>query len=272
MKANAIVLTALLLSAPALAQESAGEDKDEASQLRERVSCFEASGIVKFMSKFQKIEADKRDSVDMVFSAGYTVNDDGVLPERLFIRDDDTEIDFTMGADGKISDFGKIGTASKTAELCSEDPSREGTPRSGSDISFSIDSDVQYLENTGYHNLATLKDGLKDGKSYFKKMVPAPMRLLVPKMSHVMINYEAEDAIPQFSAIKDGTPMAGLVSDEYCKQTIIKVEDLETLDADGLQVSGGAYKLMPTPNKKMLEKFTQCDAEQESEEGEVEKE
>lgn len=198
----------------------------------------------------------------MRFTAGYTIRDGGVLPERLFLRENGAENNFTLDGEGKVTDFKKIATASKSAELCSEDPSREGTPR-GEGIGFSIDNDVQFLKNTGYHDLATLKDGLKDGKSHYKKMAPAPIRMMMPKMSHVMINYELEDTVHQFSAMKGQTPLAGLVSDQHCGQTIIKIEDLEALGGDGLQISGGAYTLSPVPNKKALQKFTECGDEDE---------
>jgi len=85
------------------------------------------------------------------------------------------------------------------------------------------------------------------------------MRILVPTFSHVMINYDDEDAAPQFTAMKGQSEVSGLASDVYCKQTIIKVDDIQSLGGDGLKVSGGSYVLLPVPNKKMLERFTGCE-------------
>ena len=265
MKTGAILCLSFLITTPLMSSAAYAQDKDDAPELRERVTCFPSKNFSKFVSKFQNLDADKRDVVDMVFDAKFDVNDGGVLPERIFIRDNGAEQNFTLTPDGTVPDFIKIADASETAELCSEDPSRVGTPRGGDDMKFSLESDVQYLKNTGYHDLATLKDGLKDGKSHFKKMVPAPMRLIVPKMSHVMINYEADDAVAAFSAMKGNTSIEGLTSDQHCEQTIIKVKDLEDLGAEGLQVSGGPYILMPVPNKKMLKKFVQSSGQDESE-------
>ena len=103
-----------------------------------------------------------------------------------------------------------------------------------------------------------LWDGLKDGKIHYKKMVPAPMGVLVPTFSHVMINYDDESVAPQFTAMNGESEVAGLASDVFCKQTIIKVDDIKALGGDGLKVSGGAYTLLPVPNKTMLERFTGC--------------
>ena len=93
MKYLGATLMGLLLSAPAFAE-------DEAAELREAVTCFPSKNITKFVSKFQDMDADKRDVVDMVFSAKFDVNDGGVLPERIFIRDNGAEQNFTLTPDG----------------------------------------------------------------------------------------------------------------------------------------------------------------------------
>jgi len=252
-KFKAIAVIGLLVSAPAFAEE----DKEAAPQLRERISCFPAKGITKFVSKFQKIDAKKRDTVDMLFSAKFSVKDGGVMPERLFIRDDGAEDNFALKPDGEVTDFDKIGVASDAAEICTDDPSREGTPR-GSGFSFSITNDVHFLDNDGYHELAAIKEGLKDGKTHYKKMAPAPIRMLIPSLSHVMIEYEAEDVVPQYAALKGETPIEGLEHELFCGQALIKLKDLEQLGADGLKIMGGVYNLTPVPGPKALARFVDC--------------
>jgi len=263
MRILGIALAGLLISMPALAEDK----EDTAPKLRELVNCFPAKDIMKFVSKFQNIDAEKRDTVDMIFSAKFKANDGGVLPERIFIRDNGVEQNFKLAPDGEVPDFKNIGTASEAAELCSEDPSREGTPQ-GEGLNFSISSDVHFLTNTGYHDMASLEDGLKDGKSHYKKMVPGPMRMLVPSLKYVMIEYETEDTPPQYSAMKGDTPVEGLDHVTFCELPIIKVKDLEDLGADGLKVMGGAYKLSPVPGVKTLAKFSECSKD---EDGETEK-
>lgn len=254
-------MIAIFLSAPALA-----EDKEVAApELRELVNCFPAKGITDFVSKFQKIDADKRDTVDMLFEAKFDIKDGGPLPRRIFIRDQGSETDFTLNQDGGVPDFVNIGMAPKTAELCSEDPSRVGTPKGGDDVSFGISSDVHFLANSGYHEVSTLQDGLKDGKTHYKKMVPGPMRMLVPTLKYVMIEYDVEETTPQYSAMKGQVPIEGLEHTSFCEMAMIKVKDLEDLGADGLQIQGGAYKLTPVPGPKTLAKFTECSKDNETE-------
>ena len=259
MKMRAFIFAGLMMSAPAIA-----DDKEKAPELRERINCFPAKGITKMVQKFRKLDADKRDTVDMIFAAKFTAKDGGVLPERIFVRDAGMEQNFTLDADGSVPDFAKIGDASETAELCSEDPSREGTPR-GEGLNFNVSSDVHFLESTGYHDVASIKDGLKDGKSHYKKMVPGPMRMLVPKLSYVMIEYEAEKTTPRFTAMKGQTPVAGLEHVTFCENAMVNIKDLEALGADGLKVMGGAYNLTPVPGVKALAKFTKCSEDEEGE-------
>lgn len=257
---RAIALGALLMSTPAFA-----EDKEvEAPKLRELVSCFPAENITKMVAKFQSLGADKRDTVDMLFEATFKVKDGGELPARIFTRDAGVEKNFTLNPDGSVPDFDKIGTVSESAELCAEDPSREGTPR-GQGISFSMSNDVHFLTNSGYHDLATLQDGLKDGKSHYKKMVPGAMRMLVPTLKYVMIEYDVEDTPPQFTAMKGQEPVEGLQHETFCELAMIKVKDLEKLGADGLKVMGGSYSLTPVPGVKTLQKFTECSKDKEAE-------
>lgn len=259
MKIRVIIMAGFLMSAPAFA-----EDKEKVPELRERINCFPAKSITKFVSKFQKIDAKKRDTVDMLFSATFEVKDGGVLPERLFIRDQGAEDSFNLTPDGDVPDFAKIGAASETAEMCTDDPSREGTPR-GSGFSFSIENDVHFLENDGYHDVSVLKEGLKDGKTHYKKMAPAPIRMLIPSLSHVMIEYDIEETAPQYMAMKGETPIEGLDHELFCGQALIKLKDLEALEADGLKIMGGAYKLTPVPGPKALAKFVDCGEDKEGE-------
>jgi len=259
MRLAIFLLAGLLTFAPV-----AAEDKEDAApKLRELVNCFPAKGITEFVSKFQGIDSDKRDTVDMIFAATFKVKDGGAMPKRLFMRDNGAEIDFSLNADGSVPDFVKIGEASETAELCNEDPTRVGTPQGTNDMSFSINNDVHFLTNDGYHDLATLEDGLEDGKTHYKKMVPGAMRMLVPSLKYVMIEYDAEDTQPQFSAMNGKEPVEGLEHETFCDLAMIKVKDIEKLGGDGLKIMGGAYKLTPVPGRKTLERFTECSKDEE---------
>ena len=256
---RAFLLAGLISILPSVVQA-----EDKALPLRERINCFPAKDIAKFVSKFQGLSAEKRDTVDMIFAASFKVTDGGPLPERIFIRDNGVENNLTLTLDGNVPDFDKVGSVSKKAELCSEDSSRIGTPRSEG-INFSIMSDVHFLDNTGYHDIASLEEGLKDGKSHYKKMLPGPMSILVPRLTYVMIEYDAEKTPPQYRAVKGKDVVEGLTHIMFCETAMIKVEDIEALGADGLKVMGGPYNLTPVPGPKTLAKFVECSKDEEGE-------
>ncbi len=245
-------------------------DDEDAPKLRGEEQCFPFGGAVKQMNKFTKLKPEKRDTVGISPAAKLTLNEEGAsYPERLFIRDNGVETDLNVDAEGNVTNFGLIFEGSEDVFLCSYDPARAGTPLEDDSISFSMDMDIRYLENTGYHDLATLKDGLKDGKSHYKKMAGA-MSFMVPKMSHVMIAYDAEDTPAMFKAIKDGAEIDIPTPDTFCDEPMISVETLEEMGADGLKIIGGPYKLMPTPNAKMLAKFARCSDDDKGEESTAE--
>jgi len=52
--------------------------------------------------------------------------------------------------------------------------------------------------------LAELKDGIGDGKSHCKTIMPGPMAMLLPKMTHVMIAYDLIETDAEISAIVRG--------------------------------------------------------------------
>ena len=264
MKSTLLAISLILaMTSPAFADDSAN---DSEPKLRGDEQCFPFGGAVKQFNKFSNLKPEKRDTVGLAPAAKLTVKEEGeAYPERLFIRDNGVETDLIIDADGHVTNFGLIFEASEDVSLCAYDPSRAGTPVEDDSISFSMDMDIQYLENTGYHDLATLKDGLKDGKSHYKKMAGA-MSFMVPKMSYVMIAYDAEDTPAQFKAVKDGIEIDVPTPDLFCDEPMISIETLEDMGADGLKVMGGTYKLMPTPSPKMLAKFARCSDDEPAEE------
>ena len=262
IRISVFTLAAVILAAPALAAEKSADDTTD---LRELVTCFPAKGIITFLSKFDNLDAKQTDTISMIAEARIIYKDGGGAPDRFFMRGGTNETDFAIGPDGQITDFEKVKSGSRDAELCIEDKARAGRPKSESGINFSMSPDIQFRENTGFHDMAVLRDGLKDGKAHYKKMAPGPMRLLIPTFSHVMINYETDNKAPQFSAVGAGKDLTGLASDSFCDNPIIRVDDIEALGGDGLRVSGGPYTLLPVPNKKMLEKFSGCAADDKDE-------
>ena len=152
---------------------------------------------------------------------------------------------------------------SPDGELCVDDPTRVGLPMDEDGVSFSVDFEVRYKQTDGVHMIDELKDGTKDGKSYYKKIVPAPVRLFLPKFDHVTITPEIENAALIIKAQMDDAILPGLTVEEFHGSYVVDVDELENLGADRLVIQGGAYYMEPTPSIKAMKKFMRGDEDKE---------
>lgn len=229
--------------------------------VREALECFPAENIIKFLSKFDKLKPEQKDTVDAFMTAKFEVSDDLGLPHRIFMRDQDKETVFEMLPDGQITDFDHIRHHPETSELCVEDPAREGLPREEDGITFNVDFDVMFKQTPGSHTLESLEDGAKDGKSFYKKLVPGPARLLIPKMTHVSITYIDPETPQNIEAWQNDKPLSGLNIEPFGKTYVVSLEQLEDLGATELHITGGPYKLEPSPSIKKMKAlgFTEDD-------------
>ena len=228
----------------------------EAEDMAAGIKCMPAKKIIKMTRKFDKLKPEKRDTVGAVPEMKLSTTGDGTLPDRVYFRTETAEQAFNMDADGSVTDFDRIGTMDKNGELCIQgkhfaDKDGKGYKKIG--INLSMDFDVLFKNTSGTHTIAELLDGAKDGKSHYKKMFPGPMALLVPKMTHVGVEYLAKDAAlaglsPQIFATKGGDKLTGLLVESFGGMFVIGLEDLQNLGADGLKVEGEKYQLLPIPS------------------------
>jgi hypothetical protein len=235
-------------------------------QVRKAIECYPAEGIIELFGKFDKLKPEKRDTVDAFMDARFKILDGGKLPDRFFYRHDQTEIPFTLSDDGRVTDFNTIRTRDKNGEVCAEDQARAGLPESGDNLAFNADLQIRFHNASGTHSLAELQDGTKDGKSFFKKLVPAPVRLMIPKFDHVTIEYEDRDTAPNITAFDDQRDLSDLIIQPFGKTYVISVEHLEEIGADRLVINGGPYSLEPSPSIKKMKQlgFTESDDEDET--------
>lgn len=245
------------LSTPALA--------DDENDIREATECLPAGDLIKYLSKFDGLKPEQRDTVDAIITARLDKTS-GEMPERFYYRHGDQEIDFPIGTDGSIPDFPKVKHQSRKGELCFDDPSRAGMRKSESELEFDLDLEIRFLKASGLHTLDDLKDGANDGKSFYKKLVPRPMRFMVPKMTHVTLSYDDETTVPRVQAMKVGEPIEGLVMEPFGRAYVMSLEQIETLGADALSIGGGDYVLEPTPSIKKMKSLGFADEDDEESE------
>ena len=246
-------LSISLLAATPLA---GAQSSDKTPELREETRCFPAKSIRNIYSRFDDLKASQRDTVDVFFQPQFIIQDEGALPDRLYLKHEAIETDLSMDEEGNLPGLAaKVKASHETAELCSQDKARAGAPVDEPGAGLSLGMNIRYINESGVYDMGEIEDGLKDGKSFYKKMVGGPMAILVPKMTHVVISYEDESLAPQIQAYKADAQIEGFEIEPFDGAHVIAVKDLKKLGATQLKISGGEHSLSPAPSIKTMKKF-----------------
>ena len=246
-----LCLAALLL--PTLA---AAEDVE----LRQLETCGPFKGALEIADKFAELDADRRDVVDVPLSARFVREADEPLPERVFYRSEGVETDLVIAPDGEVADLFETarGLPLDGLELCTHDSHLAGKPIREARRNFDVGMMPEFTTLTGSHTLAELEEGLKDGRKFFKKMAPAAVSFMVPKLTHILVGpppgAPGELATP---VAYRGEERLGVVAGEtFDNSLVIDPDDLEAMGADRLVIEG-SYRLFPVPKPETMRKFAQ---------------
>lgn len=247
------------IAAPALAQE----DPAPAALTPGGESCFPAKDITKQINKMENLKASKRDTVRVFFEATLDVPEGQPYPERLEVRDADQitpiKLDLVSGRTLNMQDT--LRTASEDAQMCIIDPYRE--QRGEEKMSFGVSMRVGFIETPGSHSLAQIEDGLKDGRSHYKKMA-GPMGFMVPKFGHIALASDDEDNPPRAFVTRAGADIGEPEFEIYDGARLIDVDQIEAMGGDGLRVDG-PYRMSPSPDAKTIAKFSGSDKDDDDE-------
>ena len=207
-------------------------------------TCFpieRASGRIKATS----LEPDRRDTVDTFLEAYFVDVEKRSLPMKLYLKHNGTRDDFIVSETGEVEDFHtKVLGAADEAMLC-------GTKRKDGKIGLGMSTSVRFKTSSGTHSLTEILDGLKDGKSHHKKNVGGAKALFVPKMNHLAIVYDADNAVPDVSAVANGESVP-VALEPYGEMWVIDVRVLEDSKTETITIEGGSYELFPVPSIKKM--------------------
>jgi len=232
--------------------------KDADPKIRKAENCFKAGWISKKLRKLAKLKADKTDTVGVAPTAQLILEDKSQhFADRFFIKEHGEETNLIIASDGQLLGFETLQDYSDDVELCHVDLRRAGLPFDADGISLDVNTDIQFHNQSGLHSLDEINDGLKDGKSHYKKMVGA-MSVFVPNMSHVMVKYDDAAQPLAFTAMKGDVALDEPIEIVYCDLPMIKVKDLEAIGADSLRILGGPYRLLPVPSLAAMKRFEGC--------------
>lgn len=232
------------------------DETDEPVELREETRCFAAEGIVNFMKRFDGLDESRTDTLHAVFNANIDIRDEGGFPDRLYIKSGDQETNMTFDDEGLIEGFElEIRAAQEGAEICIQDKARAGTPVDQAGAVFSLPLSIRMKNTSGSYYMVELDDGLKDGKSFYKKMVGGAYALLVPKMTHLVVAYDEENAPLNLSVFNGDAPVTAPEAEPFNGAHVIRFKDLKKLGATRIEITGGAHRISPAPSVKTMKKF-----------------
>lgn len=144
-----------------------------------------------------------------------------------------------------------------------DDPTRADRPADDEGLYFEMGLSPLFHNETGQYTLAELKEGAKDGKKFYRKMLPAAAALFMPDTDHFAVRMEELDAKPIVAALT-ATGEITLTMEAVKDMWVISLDEIENLEATGLIVRGGKYALQPVPSAKTLRRFGWGDATNEN--------
>jgi len=209
-------------------------------------TCFPVTKVQKVYSKFDKLKPEHLDTLETRLTASFVDPSIGLDKMVLFSKIGSKRDDFTVTEGGKILEFqSKTQSLPETAEIC-------GLSNADNKIGLGMGTDVVFKNKSGRFSIAELKDGIKDGKAHYKVMLPGPMAMFVPKMTHVMVAYDPIETPSDIRAVVDGQTVTNLPIEVFGGAHVISVAALEEMGVESLYVHGSNFELSPVPSIKKM--------------------
>ena len=182
-------------------------------------TCFpieRASGRIKAAS----LEAYRRDTIDTYLEAYFVDAETRFMPMNLYLKHDGKRDDFIVSESGEVEDFHtKVLGAPNEATIC-------GSMREDGKIGLGMSTSVRFKNKSGTHTITEILDGVRDGKSHYKKNLGGVQAMFVPKMTHIAIVYDDVVTTPNVSDIANGLRVPVELK-PYGEMLVIDVEALE---------------------------------------------
>ena len=231
------------------------------TKLRGEIFCFPAKDVPKLVSELAEVKPERRNIVDVRLKPKFIIKDGGVWPEKFYLAKDGelvTDLPFSRET-GAVPTFIAAATARPDTDVCVDDPTRADRPEDDEGLYFEMGLSPLFKSTPGTHSIAELEEACKDGKKFYKKMLPSAIALFMPDTDYLAIRMKDRTAKPAAFAVK-GDTRTPLELEQVKDMWVASLKDIEDLDADTFVVEGGAYDLQPVPSPKTLRRFGLGDA------------
>ena len=233
----------------------------DTSKLRGETFCFPAKDVPKLVSELAEVKPERRNIVDVRLQPRFIIKDGGVWPDRFYLAKDGelvTDLPFSRET-GAVPTFIPAATARPDADICVDDPTRAARHEDDEGLYFEMGLSPLFKSTPGTHGLAELQEACKDGKKFYKKMLPGAIAIFMPDTDYLAIRPVDRSIVPSAFAVRGDlrTPVAlEPVKDMW----VASLDDIKDADAESLVIEGGAYDLQPVPSPKTMRRFGMGDA------------
>lgn len=224
-------------------------------KLRGETFCYPAKDVPKIVGELAKVKPKRRDIVDVRLNPRFIIKDGGVWPEKFYLAKAGeivTDIPFSR-ATGAVPTFIEAASARPDTDICIDDPTRAHLPPDEG-LYFEMGLAPLFKTTNGQHSIAELREGAKDAKKFYKKMVPDIVSIFLPDPEYFAIRMADRTAVPTAFA-NTGHSEVALPLVAVNDMWVVSLNDITDNQAKSLDVRGGAYDLQPVPSPKILRKF-----------------
>ena len=229
--------------------------------LRGETFCFPAKDVPKLVSELAEVKPERRNIVDVRLQPRFIIKDEGVWPDRFYLAKEGelvTDLPFSRET-GAVPSFISAATARPDTDICVDDPTRADRPEDDEGLYFEMGLSPLFKSTSGEHSLAELQEAAKDGKKFYKKMLPGAIALFMPDTDYFGIRMIDRKSVPSATAVSGGVRKS-LALEAVKDMWVVSLDDVEDANAERLIISGGAYDLQPVPSPKTLRRFGMGDA------------